>query len=126
FKYANYVLKSGGVLAITLPNGGSLWTKVGKKRWSMFSLPEHLNYFDPKTMKMMLTKHGFETIELKSVSGEVFYSFYTMLSYFLPEPSDLPAHGGVNDDIVDKKVSRGKAIFKRVIGVIITPVLWLL
>lgn len=89
----------------------------------MFSLPEHLNYFSPDTMTKMLAKHGYELLELKTVSGEGYYSFYTLLSYAMSDPEEhIPANGGVNDAyVVDHVDGQGKRLAKKVIGELMRP-----
>lgn len=53
------VLKPGGVAIIKVPNYGSINRVVMGPKWCGFRYPDHLNYFTPKTLKMMAKKAGF-------------------------------------------------------------------
>ncbi len=46
------------------PDIGSGAAKLMGKRW-VFLLSVHLYYFDPKTIRKMLLKHGFSTVRIK-------------------------------------------------------------
>lgn len=63
----NNVLKSGAVLSVTVPNDFSplqrAFLKVkGHLPWFVH-MPDHLNYFDFKTLQHALTKRGFDVID---------------------------------------------------------------
>ncbi|MBN2251417.1 MAG: class I SAM-dependent methyltransferase [Candidatus Altiarchaeota archaeon] len=61
---ANRVLKNGGILVVSYPDYGSIFSKVLGRRWWFF-LSHHLYYFTPKTLERMLEDSGFEMVKKK-------------------------------------------------------------
>lgn len=61
----NRLLKLNGLLFLTTPNINSLSAKVFGRYWYHYKKPEHLFYFDPVTIRILLEKAGFENIEIK-------------------------------------------------------------
>jgi SAM-dependent methyltransferase len=55
------VLAPTGFAVVKVPNYGSLNRSVMGSRWCGFRYPDHLNYFTPKTLRVMAAKAGFET-----------------------------------------------------------------
>jgi SAM-dependent methyltransferase len=53
-------LRTGGVLAITTGDIGSLLARWRKDKWRQIHPPTHLHYFSKKTLRLLLEKHGFE------------------------------------------------------------------
>lgn len=74
-KEANRILKDNGLIVISTADVNSLNAVLSKEKWSLFAPPMHLYYFSKKTLKQMLEKTGFDTVELKTggnVIGEWF------------------------------------------------------
>lgn len=61
-RHANRLLKVGGTVTISTPNVGSLIRKVMGSRWYFYIPEEHLFYFDPRTITILLTRNGFEIL----------------------------------------------------------------
>ena len=61
------LLKPKGLLAINLPDSGSLYAKITGKRWHAFVPPEHLFYFNKKNLESLLGRGGFEVLESKRI-----------------------------------------------------------
>jgi SAM-dependent methyltransferase len=57
------VLKPGGCMVIAAPDMGSIWRKVMGKRWPSFKLPEHILYFDKRTLPDLMKQCGASEIE---------------------------------------------------------------
>lgn len=55
------LLSPGGVLALTVPNLASLARRIMGRRWYFYIPEEHLYYFDPPTIRALLTRTGFAT-----------------------------------------------------------------
>ena len=55
-----------GYLHIRVPNYGSLWAKLFRRKWLWMIPPFHLNYFDYKSLKILAENNGFEIIKLRS------------------------------------------------------------
>lgn len=72
------LLKASGRIIIAVPNYCSHDAQVYKQYWAAYDVPRHLYHFSPKSMEVLLQKHGF-TIE--AVKPMWFDSFYvSMLS----------------------------------------------
>ncbi|MDG2255399.1 MAG: class I SAM-dependent methyltransferase [Opitutaceae bacterium] len=57
------VLKPGGFVVIRVPNFDSWNRKFRKGRWCGFRYPDHVNYFTPKTLKVILENAGLRIFE---------------------------------------------------------------
>jgi len=55
-----------GYIHIRVPNYGSLWAKVFRKKWLWMIPPFHLNYFSHKSLRSLAENNGFEVIKLRS------------------------------------------------------------
>jgi 2-polyprenyl-3-methyl-5-hydroxy-6-metoxy-1,4-benzoquinol methylase len=55
------LLIPGGKVVITLPNQASAIRKVMGSRWYFYIPGEHLHYFNPSTIRRLLSRTGFET-----------------------------------------------------------------
>lgn len=61
----NRILKDDGLLAIGVPDAGSLEARIFKGYWEHWDMPRHLYHFSPKTIRALLEKTGFCIIEIK-------------------------------------------------------------
>jgi cyclopropane fatty-acyl-phospholipid synthase-like methyltransferase len=59
--------KPGATLHITTGDVGSLLAKLRGRKWRMIHPPTHLHYFDRRTLPLLLSKHGFRTIDVRSI-----------------------------------------------------------
>lgn len=58
-------LAKNGLLVIDVPNIDSIEFKVFKEKWFPLELPRHFYHFSPKTITLMLEKHGFKVIKIQ-------------------------------------------------------------
>tara|TARA_Y100000031_G_C8181235_1_gene366598 strand:- start:194 stop:1126 length:933 start_codon:yes stop_codon:yes gene_type:complete len=58
------ILKKGGILYVTTPNFGSMTARVFKANHRLITAPAHLYYFTPKTLGLLLKKHGFKVVKV--------------------------------------------------------------
>ncbi|MCY3005772.1 MAG: methyltransferase domain-containing protein [Planctomycetota bacterium] len=65
---AHRLLVPGGILAIALPNYGSITRKLLQERDPFVCPPTHLNFFSPRSLSCLLRKHGFEVAKIEWVS----------------------------------------------------------
>lgn len=82
-KIANKILADSGILFINTVNIQSTWAKLLGKRWHLIVPPEHLFYFSPQSLKLLLEKAGFEILSMNS-QGKKFtlaYIFKTLYSW---------------------------------------------
>ena len=79
----NRMLPTGGMLAINTVDRSSLWARVLGKRWHLIVPPEHLYYYAPNNLTMLLRDTGFEVLEVKKI-GKKFspaYVFKTLAAW---------------------------------------------
>lgn len=56
-------LRPGGTLLLAAPDFGSYWRKLMGYRWPSFKLPEHILYFDKRTLPHLLALGGLKNIQ---------------------------------------------------------------
>ena len=66
-KQIHRVLKPGGIVMLEVPNYACPLVSLFKRYWYPMDIPRHLYQFTPATMKTMLTKAGFNGIQVKGV-----------------------------------------------------------
>ncbi|MCX5749184.1 MAG: class I SAM-dependent methyltransferase [Candidatus Saganbacteria bacterium] len=64
-KCAN-ALRPKGVVSIATPNGQGFDFQILKEKTGNITPPEHLNYFNPASLSMLLNRAGFETISAET------------------------------------------------------------
>ncbi len=67
-KKAHKLLKEDGIIAIALPNFGSLFRIIMQENEPYICPPAHLNFFNPKSLSCLLEKHGFKLEAIHWVS----------------------------------------------------------
>ena len=63
-KTVNRMLPKGGIFLINTPDCKSLWARLLGSRWQLIVPPEHVHYYAPKNMRMLLEASGFEVVEI--------------------------------------------------------------
>lgn len=51
-------VKPGGSLVLAAPDAGSVWRRGMGRRWPSFKLPEHVLYFDRRTLSRLMAECG--------------------------------------------------------------------
>lgn len=67
-KKSRSLLSNDGVLAIALPNFGSIFRIVMGEDEPYICPPAHLNFFNPKSLSCLLVKHGFKVEQIQWVT----------------------------------------------------------
>ncbi|MDF1672244.1 MAG: class I SAM-dependent methyltransferase [Vicingaceae bacterium] len=62
----NLFLRKGGLLYVTTPNFNSLERFLLKGKYNIIKYPEHLCYFTPKTLNLLLSNNGFKRVKIKT------------------------------------------------------------
>ncbi|HVT17528.1 MAG TPA: class I SAM-dependent methyltransferase [Thermoanaerobaculia bacterium] len=57
-------LRPGGWVVLATPNMGSLWRRLMGPRWPFFKVPEHVTYFDRRTLRRLLRDCGCEEVQM--------------------------------------------------------------
>ena len=77
----NRVLKPGGEAIITVPNFGSLASRVFGRYWGGIDLPRHFFYYNIPSLRVVLKKNGFSPVEM--YFSDTIRGFASGLSYVL-------------------------------------------
>lgn len=82
-KKAFHSLKSGGILAINTPDSASLPARIFGKKWHLIVPPEHLNYFNLKSLEIIFKRNNFKIIYKNRVCKKfsLQYIFKTLSSW---------------------------------------------
>ncbi|HEX8947668.1 MAG TPA: class I SAM-dependent methyltransferase [Dissulfurispiraceae bacterium] len=64
------VLKPGGLLAIAIPNFGSLQARIAGRYWFHLDIPYHLYHFTSVNLIALLERHAFKVVKVKHSSLE--------------------------------------------------------
>jgi len=59
-------LRKGGITYITTPNFNSIERYLLKGKYNIIEYPEHLCYYTPKTIDLLLTSCGFKKLKIKT------------------------------------------------------------
>lgn len=78
---AKRVLKPNGYIFIITPNFSSPFRYILGKRWFAYSDPTHINFFTPKSIKVLLTNCGYKNIKFRHKSA-----YDVLFSWYLPTP----------------------------------------
>lgn len=61
------IVNSDGYVFISVPNVDCLQSKLKGKNWTQMIPPNHLNFFNTKTLTKLLENNGFKIIDIKSL-----------------------------------------------------------
>jgi 2-polyprenyl-3-methyl-5-hydroxy-6-metoxy-1,4-benzoquinol methylase len=64
-------LNPNGVLFMQIPNSGSIATRIMQDESHMFDGIEHVNLYNPETIKLIVQNNGFEILSLETVISEL-------------------------------------------------------
>ena len=64
------ILSDKGVIFMQIPSSGSLAAKIMRDKTKMFDGVEHVNLYNPSTIKKTVEVNGFEIVSMKSVISE--------------------------------------------------------
>lgn len=62
------IIKPNGIISIAVPNYNSIFRKVFQSKDPFICPPAHLNFFSPKSLSQLLSKHGFKVCGVQYVS----------------------------------------------------------
>ncbi|MEO5644707.1 MAG: class I SAM-dependent methyltransferase [Bacteroidia bacterium] len=60
------MLKPGGVFFVAVPNINSMSSKFFGKHWSWGAPPDHLYFYNPENLSLLLQRNGFEIIDVSA------------------------------------------------------------
>lgn len=56
--------REGGAVVIVTPDINGFWRRFMGKRWPSFKLPEHIAFYDKKTLRILASKAGMELVRV--------------------------------------------------------------
>ena len=77
------ILKSDGILYLTLPNTGSLNFWLFQENWYGLDAPRHVVSYCPKALRFLCSTTGFEIVEIRFQSGA--FNFVRSVKYLLED-----------------------------------------
>ena len=86
------ILRPGGVLLILSPNISSLLARAMGRRWPHFAVPEHLYYFSPRTLTLLVQRAGFMLLHLRTVGR--YFGLEELVAKLLPFSKPLLESAG--------------------------------
>ncbi len=97
-KIANKLLKSDGLIFLSTPNIESLMAKVFGAHWLHLKPNEHIYYFSPSTMSLVLEKAGFKMLYCRSF-GRVrsLDTIFSKIQTYCPWPYKLISKLKINN-----------------------------
>lgn len=60
------LLRKGGLAYITTPNFNAIERYILKENYNVIEYPEHLCYYTPKTINLLMTSNGFKKLKIKT------------------------------------------------------------
>ncbi len=109
-------LKPGGLLLINTPDSSSMYARFFGRRWHLIVPPEHIHYFNKKSIGSFLERGGFTTVDIvrigkKFTLGYVVYTLHKWVGIKVPvsmlrklELVSVPINLRDNMFIIAKKV----------------------
>lgn len=67
FQEARRILKPGGWLLLGTGNSGSLAARMAGSRWTYLCIPEHISFFNPRSLKKGLAQADFSSFKFKTI-----------------------------------------------------------
>jgi SAM-dependent methyltransferase len=67
------ILRDNGKMLIAVPNYTSLDAKVYQQYWAAYDVPRHLYHFSPRSVQILMEKHGLKTLQYKPMWYDSFY-----------------------------------------------------
>ncbi|WP_320045042.1 class I SAM-dependent methyltransferase [uncultured Desulfobacter sp.] len=72
---ANSLLKPDGIIVFSTGDISSLWARFTGRYWQLLTPPQHLFFFNPKSIQLLLKLSGFELVEWHYLSKQVKVEF---------------------------------------------------
>lgn len=67
--------REGGVLYLMTPNIRSLLARVSGRRWVSFKIPEHVAYYSPRSIRLLLERAGWNVVSIRATGQYVTLDF---------------------------------------------------
>ncbi len=101
-KHFNRLIRKGGVVYITTPNFNALERYFLKGDYEIIEYPEHLCYYTPKTINLLLTQNGFEKLKITTTGISL-----ARIKKSLKRKNNAPVSGTINDERLRENLEKG-------------------
>ena len=85
--HSRRLLRDGGLLYLTTPNGSGISGRFMSANWSVASPPEHLQLFSPRSLRQALASTGFGSVDIRTEGVNP----YELLSFVKQRVRPAPA-----------------------------------
>lgn len=75
------LLDDTGYLAINTVDTSSVWARLMGKKWHLIVPPEHIHYYTPDNLKLLLRQTGFEILEIHKIGKKFSLPYFFMMGY---------------------------------------------
>lgn len=84
FETIKMLTNPGSIVALTTGDVRSLFSKLSGKYWHLYNIPQHLSYFDQKSISKLFESHGFKIkqINYPSVNFTLDYLMFRLLTFY--------------------------------------------
>lgn len=96
------LLRKGGVVYITTPNFNALERYLLKGDYEIIEYPEHLCYYTPKTIDLLLTQNGFKKLKITTTGISL-----ARIKKSLKRKNNEPVSGTINDERLRENLEKG-------------------
>ena len=90
------LLKENGKLFVAVPNYTSKDAAIYKEYWAAYDVPRHLYHFSPRSMKVLIEKHGLKLLQQKPMWYDSFYISMLSSKYKNARLNDAVGQGKTN------------------------------
>jgi SAM-dependent methyltransferase len=85
------LIKEEGRIFIAVPNYTSTDATIYKNYWAAYDVPRHLYHFSPRSMQLLMKKHGLEILSFRPMWFDSFYISLLSSKYKKGKPGMLSA-----------------------------------
>lgn len=87
-KLLSKMLVPGGIIALTTGDVGSWLAKISGRYWHLYNIPQHLSFFDQKTINRLLERENLEVSQISypSLNFSLDYLLFRMLTFYSLKP----------------------------------------
>lgn len=98
----NRLLRKGGLVYITTPNFNAIERFWQKGNYEIIEYPEHLCYYTPRTIDLLLTQCGFEKVKITTTGISIARIKKSML-----RKKNQPVDSSINDEQLREILEKG-------------------
>lgn len=114
-KHFHRLLRKGGLVYITTPNFNAIERFLLKGNYNIIEYPEHLCYYTPKTINILLTRSGFKKLKITTTGFSI-----ARIKKSFRRKNNIPTENIASDEVLREQFEIG---YKRFIKFFINGLL---